>query len=56
MYSSSTSKLVTSIAAIGGLLLIASVAVLAQDKAKTETIHATAMGQMRLPEKPLASL
>jgi hypothetical protein len=51
MYSSSTSKLVTSIAAIGGLLLIASVAVLAQDKAKTETIHATAMGQMRASGK-----
>jgi hypothetical protein len=51
MYSSSTSKLVTSVAAIGGLLLIASVAVLAQDKAKTETIHATAMGQMRASGK-----
>ena len=50
-YSSSTSKLVTSIAAIGDLLLIASVAVLAQEKAKTETIHATAVGQMRASGK-----
>ena len=47
----SQSKFPRAIAAVVSLLLVGSVVVLPQDKAKQETIHATAMGQMRASGK-----
>lgn len=47
----SQSNIPKTMASLVALVLVASVAVLAQDNAKPETIHATAMGQLRASGK-----
>ncbi len=47
----SQSNIPKTMASLVALVLVATVAVLAQDNAKPETIHATAMGQLRASGK-----